>query len=87
MRWRVEYNNDTGLDDESFDEWWEVTDGTTIFKANQQEHAHWLCARLNENKRLMEAVASARNALQLVADKPSSFNFERIHDALKLLQF
>ena len=28
--WRVEYDNDTGPDDEGFDEWWTVYDGERV---------------------------------------------------------
>ena len=45
--WKAEYNNDTGYTDESFWEWWEVTNGEKIFKTDEKSHAEWLCSLLN----------------------------------------
>ena len=45
--WKVEYNNDVGPDDERFEEWWEITDGTTTYKATSAEEAQMLCDQLN----------------------------------------
>ena len=42
--WTVEYNNDTGPDDEGFWEWWAVTDGKRNF---DQDDAAWLVYTLN----------------------------------------
>jgi hypothetical protein len=47
--WRVDYNNDTGPNNESFWEWWEVTDGARIFKCDDENDAQWLCDLLNMN--------------------------------------
>lgn len=47
MTWKIEYNNDVGPSDESFWEWWEVSDGYNIFKTSNEESAKWLCATLN----------------------------------------
>ena len=46
--WKIEYNNDTGPNDEGFQEWWEVTNGKRVFKANSEEDAKWLCGVLNK---------------------------------------
>lgn len=47
-KWKIEYDNDTGLDDESFHEWWNVTDGQRSFKANVEADAQWLQEHLNK---------------------------------------
>ena len=46
--WRIEYHNDVGPMDESFWEWWEVTDDEKTFKTNSEEDANWLCDLLNK---------------------------------------
>jgi len=43
MNWKIEYDNDTGPDDESFWEKWAVTDGVKIFECTKEEDAKWLC--------------------------------------------
>ena len=48
MKWKVDYDNDVGPNDESFWEWWEVTDGTRTFKCDKSEDADFLCDLLNE---------------------------------------
>jgi hypothetical protein len=48
IKWPVEYGNDTGHNDESFWEWWNVTNGAIVFRANSEEEAHRLCDLLNE---------------------------------------
>jgi hypothetical protein len=50
MEWKIEYNNDTGSDDESFWEWWSVTDGDKTFKCTKEEDATWLCRLLNNGQ-------------------------------------
>jgi hypothetical protein len=47
MKWIVEYDNDTGPYDESFRQWWTVTDGETSFECNSEKKANWLCDLLN----------------------------------------
>ena len=47
MKWTVEYENDVGLSDEGFWEWWNVTDGSRVFKADDEGDARWLCDMLN----------------------------------------
>lgn len=48
MNWRIEYDNDTGPDDEGFWETWTVTDGTMSFKTSNENEAKWLEGKLNE---------------------------------------
>jgi hypothetical protein len=43
--WKVIYQND--VPDDSFIEWWEVTDGITIFKCLSEDSANWLAEVLN----------------------------------------
>lgn len=47
MKWKIEYDNDTGPDDGGFFEWWTVTDGEREFKANTEDDAKWLAEILN----------------------------------------
>ena len=49
-KWNVWNENDIGFNDESFWEWWEVTDGTVTFKSDDEESATWLCDLLNKEK-------------------------------------
>jgi hypothetical protein len=49
MKWKVDRNNDVGANDEGFWEWWEVTDGERVFKADSEADADWLCELLNEH--------------------------------------
>ncbi len=44
--WHINYDNDTGPDDEAFREWWEVTNGEMTFTTRSQEDAEWLLATL-----------------------------------------
>lgn len=46
--WKVEYDNDTGPNDEGFSEWWTVTNGDKSFKSSSEPDAHWLCHLLND---------------------------------------
>lgn len=49
-KWCVIYENDTGLNDDYFDEWWDVknnTDGKN-FKCYDEDDANALCNLLNE---------------------------------------
>jgi len=46
-RWIIEYDNDTGPDDDGFAEWWIVTDGEKDFKCRKESDAEWLCDVLN----------------------------------------
>lgn len=48
IEWVVEYDNDTGPDDEGFSEWWEVSNGAMSFKAYTKYSAEWLCKTLNK---------------------------------------
>lgn len=47
MEWSIDYDNDTGPNDDYFHEWWVVTNGSRSFKCNSQEDADWLCNLLN----------------------------------------
>lgn len=49
-KWKIEYDNDTGPDDEGFWEWWTVTDGEKSFKCDVEADAKWLLNLLNESK-------------------------------------
>lgn len=46
--WKVVYNNDTGPEDDSFWEWYEVSDGNRTFKADLLEDALWLSDTLSK---------------------------------------
>lgn len=48
MKWKIEYDNDTGPRDESFHEWWTVICGDTYFKCCSESEANWLCDILNK---------------------------------------
>jgi hypothetical protein len=39
MSWVIGYDNDTGPDDDYFAEWWLVTNGDKIFKAENEADA------------------------------------------------
>lgn len=47
MKWKIEYGNDTGSNDEGIWEWWTVTDGDKSFKCDDEADAKWLCDTLN----------------------------------------
>lgn len=47
MKWKIDYDNDVGPNDEGFWEWWNVTNGEVFFKANSEADAKWLCDFLN----------------------------------------
>lgn len=46
--WKVEYDNDTGYNDESFTEYWAVTNSDKSFASKDEKDANWLCALLNQ---------------------------------------
>lgn len=46
-KWTIAYDNDCGFRDESFSEWWDVTDGEHKFRATSKWEAEWLCDKLN----------------------------------------
>ena len=49
INWRVEYDNDVGPgEDESFVEFWNVTNDKTTFRAPDQRSAEWLAVILND---------------------------------------
>lgn len=47
VEWRVEYDNDVGPNDVGFWEWWEVTNGKQVYKADTEHDAQLLCDLLN----------------------------------------
>jgi len=49
MKWKIEYDNDTGAGDEGFIEWWAVTDGTRRFACSAESYAKWLAEKLNSD--------------------------------------
>ena len=49
MKWQIEYDNDVGPMDEGFWEWWNVTDGSRSFRADDEQDATWLCEFLNQH--------------------------------------
>lgn len=57
MIWKIEYDNDTGPNDESFSEWWCVTDGVRSFKADSKEDANFLLSLLNASPPQQEQAA------------------------------
>lgn len=48
MKWTIEYDNDTGSDDEGFSCWWTVTNGEKRFKCDKETDAIWLAGHLNK---------------------------------------
>lgn len=48
MKWTIEYENDTGRNDQYFDQWWIVSDGEKSFTCDSEEDAIWLCNTLND---------------------------------------
>jgi len=46
-KWSIEYDNDTGADDESFNEKWTVTDNSRSFSSANEIDAAWLAEVLN----------------------------------------
>jgi hypothetical protein len=48
--WTIEYDNDTGPDDDGFWEWWTVTNGTRSFKCDDKADAKWLAELLNAQR-------------------------------------
>jgi hypothetical protein len=47
MKWEIKYENDTGPNDESFSEWWIITNGNKTFRTESNEEAKWLVDFLN----------------------------------------
>ena len=52
----IEYDNDTGPDDEGFWEWWTVTDGERAYKCDVEADAKYLALRLNCYDELVKAL-------------------------------
>lgn len=53
--WSKEYDNDTGPDDDYFEEWWTVTYGTRKYRCATEEDADFLVALLKEAEQLRRA--------------------------------
>lgn len=47
--WQVEWHNDTGPDDDYYEEWWTVTDGKRTFRCDDNADAAWLQELLNSH--------------------------------------
>lgn len=45
--WKVEYNNDTGFNDEGFEEWWTVTNGNVGYRCDSENDAVQLLSVLS----------------------------------------
>lgn len=45
--WTIEYDNDTGPNDEGFCEWWVVSNGRLSYECRSLHEAEWLCSLLN----------------------------------------
>jgi hypothetical protein len=45
--WKVDYDNDTGPNDDYLVEWWTVSNGAHSFRAGSESDAVWLAALLN----------------------------------------
>lgn len=45
--WGVEYQNEVDDGDNYLIEWFEITDGKRLFKAEDEKDAEWLCEVLN----------------------------------------
>ena len=52
MTFKIEYSNDTGLDDEGFWEWWEVRGpgDEVVCKCDDQAWAEKICKLLNSEE-------------------------------------
>lgn len=50
--WTVVCENDVGLHDDGFWQWWEVTDNNRVFKSDEEDDAKWLCDFLNSCTKL-----------------------------------
>lgn len=63
-KWRVEYDNEVGQDDEGFGEWWEVTDGDKSFKSTNEKGANWLADILNTAEDVVSQYAKVKKLLE-----------------------
>lgn len=62
-KWTIESENDTGLSDEGYWQWWTVSDGEKSYKCESSEaDATWLCNLLNSEPSEHAAQADARIA-------------------------
>lgn len=46
--WKIEYDNDTGPSDESFRQWWTVSNGSMSFTCTSEKEAQFLKSTLNK---------------------------------------
>lgn len=46
-KWRVEREND--VFEGAFSEWWEVSDGSKVFRCDEEKDALWLADLLNKS--------------------------------------
>lgn len=49
-KWKVEYDNDTGPNDDNYYQFWTISDGNKVFTCYNEEDADWLCKLLNNNE-------------------------------------
>lgn len=45
--WKVEYDNDTGANDDSLFQWWTVSNGEKTFTVHSEDDAYFLSELLN----------------------------------------
>lgn len=64
LPWRITYDNDTGPCDESFCEWWCVTNGERYFEIHDEADANWLRDTLTAQAPLIEAATEALKWLE-----------------------
>ena len=48
--WRIDYDNDTGPNDEGDHQWWTVTNNDMEFDCTSRHEAEWLCKVLNDRE-------------------------------------
>lgn len=63
MEWKIEYENDTGNNDESYYEWWNVTNGDKYFRCKTEEDANFLLAQLS-----LQQESDAKDAFDKFSD-------------------
>jgi len=51
MKWLIEYENDTGSNDDGSWEWYNVTDLERSFRVDNIDDAQWLCDTLNKKEK------------------------------------
>lgn len=48
MNWKIEYENDTGLNDDNYSQWYNITNGIKTYISYNEKNAEWLCKTLND---------------------------------------